>query len=94
MKISNVSSIPQQVGIVLADGRVGTVRVMARVRMVSLPNGSVVDPRWEAVNPGIIVKIPEDGDVQLAKPVYNNVEPAKNEAASLPAAPVQKINKE
>lgn len=91
MKISNVSSIPQQVGIVLADGRVGTTRIMARVRMVQLPNGSVVDPRWEAVNPGVITKVAEVGDIVLAKPVYNN-EPVKKEAAQLPAAPVNNVD--
>lgn len=91
MKISNVSSIPQQVGIVLADGRVGTVRIMARVRGVQLPNGSVLDPRWEALNPGVIVKVAEKGDVELAKPNFVS-EPVKNEAAKIPAAPVNKID--
>lgn len=91
MKISNVSSIPQQVGIVLADGRVGTVRIMARVRGVQLPNGSVVDPRWEALNPGVIVKVPEQSDIQLATPSYKS-EPVKKEAAPIPSAPVNKID--
>lgn len=68
MKISNVSPVPQQVGIVRPDGRRGTVRIMARVRQLALEPGTVVDPRWEAVNPGKIVKISEPTDVVQSAP--------------------------
>lgn len=66
MKISNLSRIPQQVGIILSDGRKGTVRIMAQARRMGLPAGANVDPRWEAVNPGVIIKVADAPAVRPA----------------------------
>lgn len=86
MKISNLSPVPQQVGIVLPDGRTGTTRIMGRVRMLGLAPGAVVDPRWEAVNPGVIVKFAEATDVKLQVPTYADPVAKPAATASQPSA--------
>lgn len=64
MKISNLTDIPQQVGIILEDGRRTTVRVMGRLRRVDLPKGAVLDPRWVAVNPKTVAAFPSAEEIQ------------------------------
>lgn len=64
MKVSNLTDIPQQVGIILADGRRTTVRVMSRHRRVDLPKGAVLDPRWVALNPRTVAAFPTAEEIQ------------------------------
>lgn len=64
MKISNLTDIPYQVGIILADGRRTTVRVMGRKRRVELPKGAVLDPRWVALNPKTVAAFPSAEEIQ------------------------------
>lgn len=81
MKVSNLTDIPQMVGIILQGGIKTTVRVMGRKRRVDLPPGATIDPRWTALNPNVIAAFPSVEEMQIAQ------EPA---APALTPAPAQK----
>ena len=54
--IVNQSREPQLVDVVNLDTKKRTsVRIMPRGR-VDLPSGFIVDPNWDARNPGVLVK--------------------------------------
>jgi hypothetical protein len=57
--VINVSRVPQQVGLILANGKKSSSRIMHRSRAEIAP-GSTVDPHWLAMNPGVIriVEVP------------------------------------
>lgn len=51
--VINVSRVPQQVGLILSNGKKSYSRVMARSRAQIEP-GATVDPHWLAMNPGVV----------------------------------------
>lgn len=55
--VINVSRVPQQVGLILSNGKKSFSRIMARSR-AQIEDGATVDPHWLAMNPGV-VKITE-----------------------------------
>jgi hypothetical protein len=57
--VINTSRVPQQVGIILADGSKSSVRLMGRGRG-HLGAGERVDPNWMALNGASIKTVEED----------------------------------
>jgi hypothetical protein len=84
MKVSNTTGVPQQVGILLNDGRKTSVRIMARRRLVQLPYGAIVDPRWLSLNKGTVAMLPEEGDYN-PKQVAADAQAAKEKAEAAAA---------
>jgi hypothetical protein len=51
--VINVSRVPQNVGLILANGKKAYSRIMQRSRAEIAP-GVTVDPHWLAMNPGVV----------------------------------------
>lgn len=53
MKVVNLSTIAQQVAVILPDGRTTSIRIMPKAR-VGLADGQKICPNWVALNPGVL----------------------------------------
>lgn len=65
IRIANTSRIPQHVGIITADGKKASVRLMPK-RRGDLPEGATLDPNWMALHGSDIKIIPVATTVDVA----------------------------
>jgi hypothetical protein len=87
--VINISRVAQQVGVLSGTGKKETVRIMARSR-ANLAPGYTVDPRWAALNRGVISVIDETPPVKPAATQTAAVaKPATTTEVVKASAPVQ-----
>ncbi|MGE8451176.1 MAG: hypothetical protein ACN6OP_11265 [Pseudomonadales bacterium] len=87
MKVVNLSTIAQQVSVILPDGRTTSIRIMPKAR-VGLADGQKICSNWLALNPGVLKLFDEKSPAATPAPVSAPTDAPKLAAPAANPAPV------